>query len=472
MYFCFNSISMKHIIQSFILIIIISCSTINKEQNLTYFGGEIINPKDKFVLLLKDDTIIDTLQLNSQNRFIAQYENFSEGLYTFKHGIEFQYIYIQPLDSVLVRLNTWDFDESIVFSGKGGSKNEFLINLFLQNEKEDMAMYQYFSLNEINFSAKIDSLMQERNSIYNEFSKAEENISAGFEKLTNSAIHYPLYRLKEIYPYYYKKAHNLKEFPIVNNDFYNFRNDVNLNEADLVSFYPYQNYVVSYLYNLSYQLIEKDSTKNNLTINILNSIVDNIKLEEFKNTLLKRIVVNDFLKSESSCTIHEPTLNLFLSHCTNNEYVNQVKCLVNDSKSIENEKPLLSFNIQSSEAEIQDINEIIKNKNTVIYFWSTEFMSTEYLVNRIKYLKNQYPSILFIGVNIQSSFNEIKTEPHLKKLEIQQQFKLTKDSAAHSFLTSNYPRVILVNNQGIVKNGFTYLDSKKLNAELKKIEIN
>ena len=99
-------------------------------------------------------------------------------------------------------------------------------------------------------------------------------------------------------------------------------------------------------------------------------------------------------------------------------------------------------------------------------------MSTEYLVNRIKYLKNQYPSILFIGVNMQSSFNEIKTEPHLKKLEIQQQFKLTKDSAAHSFLTSNYPRVILVNNRGIVKNGFTYLDSKKLDSELKKIEIN
>ena len=73
---------------------------------------------------------------------------------------------------------------------------------------------------------------------------------------------------------------------------------------------------------------------------------------------------------------------------------------------------------------------------------------------RIDTFSLQYPSILFIGVNIQSSFNEIKTEPHLKKLEIQQQFKLTKDSAAHLFLTSNYPRVILVNNEGIVKNGF------------------
>ena len=94
MYFCFNSISMKHIIHSFLLIAFISCSPINKKENLTYFGGEIINPKDKFVLLLKDDQIIDTLELNSQNRFIAQYENFSEGLYTFKHGIEFQYVYI------------------------------------------------------------------------------------------------------------------------------------------------------------------------------------------------------------------------------------------------------------------------------------------------------------------------------------------------------------------------------------------
>ena len=139
-----------------------------------------------------------------------------------------------------------DADESIVYTGRGSSKNEFLINLFLQNEKEEEEMFKYFNLNEVNFQFKIDSLAKEREHIYNEFSKNKENITEGFQKLTSTAIHYPLYRLKEIYPYYYKKAHNLKEFPIVNNDFYNFRNDVNLNEADLVSFYPYQNYVVSY----------------------------------------------------------------------------------------------------------------------------------------------------------------------------------------------------------------------------------
>ena len=431
-----------------------------------------MNPKDSFVVLLKDDKIIDTLQLDKQNRFIANYNNLNEGLYTFKHGIEFQYIYIEPKDSILIRLNSWDFDESIVFSGDGGSKNEFLINLFLQNEKEERAMYPYFSLNETEFSAKIDSLLLERKQIYNEFSSAEDNVSVGFKKLTKSAINFPLYRLKEIYPYYHQKALNLDKFPEVNEDFYNYRKEINYNEEDLISFYPYQNYVVSYLYNLSYQLKEKDSTKSNLTINILNAINDNIQLDEFKNTLLKRIVVNDFLKSESSCTIHEPTLKLFLEKCTNEEYKTQIKNLVSDSKAVENNKALINFDITSSDNKTVDINNLIKDKNTVIYFWSTEFMSTEYLVNRIKFLKSNYPNILFIGINMQTSFKEIKTEPHLKKLDIHQQYKLPKNSAAYSFLTSNYPRVIIIGDDGNVKNGFTYLDSKKLNSELTKLELN
>lgn len=99
-------------------------------------------------------------------------------------------------------------------------------------------------------------------------------------------------------------------------------------------------------------------------------------------------------------------------------------------------------------------------------------MSTEYLVSRIKYLKQNFPDILFIGINMQTSFNEIKTEPHLKKFDIHQQYKLPKNSKAYSFLTSFYPRVIIVNQEGIVTNGFTYLDSNKLNNELLKFTAN
>ena len=464
---------MKYIISVILAILTFSCKTaIKDDSSKTYFGGEIINPKTNFVLFLKDDKVMDTLLLDNNNRFITEFKGLEEGLYTFKHGIEFQYIYLEPRDSVLVRLNSWDFDESIVFSGKGSSKNEFLINLFLQNEKEDNAMYHYFSLKEQDFNTKIDSLEKERLSIYKEFSKNEKNISKGFNKLTNTAIHYPLYRLKEVYPYYYQKAHHLNSFPGLSSKFYNFRNKVNLEEQDLVSFYPYQNYIVSFLYNLSYQETEKQEEDTDLTISILNNIIANIKLEGFKNTLLKRVVINDFLKSNSTCTINNKVLEVFKENCSNEKYITQVTNLVNDSKVVSNKKPLPNFKIKSDTTSIFNISDVIKDQNSVIYFWSTEFMSTEYVENRINYLKNKYPTILFVGINMEHSSKNSKLQNNLKKLDKNSQFNLTKDSAARHYLTSNYPRIIIVNNKGIVQNGFTYLNSRNLGFELNKLEKN
>jgi len=66
----------------------------------------------------------------------------------------------------------------------------------------------------------------------------------------------------------------------------------------------------------------------------------------------------------------------------------------------------------------------------------------------------------------------ILTEPKLKTLDINKQFKLTDTSFANNFLKSRYPRIIILDNKGLVVNGFTYLDAKNLGQELNKLEIN
>lgn len=458
---------MKYILILFLAVFLFSCNSTSENTKTIYFGGHVVNPKSNNILLLKNNVIIDTIKIDSENNFIKNYNNLKEGLYTFKHGIEFQYIYFQPSDSILIRLNTWDFDESLVFNGRGSSKNEFLINLFLQNEKEEKEMYQYFNLDENNFQAKIDSLTNERIHIFNEFKLNEPNLTKGFEDLTNTAINFPLYRLKEIYPMYHKRAVKSEEYPHLSSNFYNFREKISLNEKQLVSFYPYQNYIISHFYNLNYNLQKQDSTKNNNTENLLNIISENIKIEDFKNTLLKKIIVNDFLKSESSCSINKEALNVFRENCTNEEIVLQVENLVNDSKKIENKKPLEDFIITDYSNNETSINKIIDNKKAVIYFWSTEYMSSEYLVKRIKYLEKKHPTVLFVGVNIQPETINISSEPNLKLLDATKQFKLTSNSKAHQFLTSKYPRTIIVDKNGIVENGFAYLDSRKFYKTLK-----
>jgi hypothetical protein len=463
---------MRYILTFIIFTVIIGCSPTLKEDNATYFGGEIVNPQSNYVLFLQDDIVIDTFKLDNNNRFLAKFDSINEGLYTFKHGLEFQYIYIEPTDSVLVRLNTWDFDESIVFSGKGSGKNEFLINLFLQNEVDETVMYDFFSLNEEVFQIKLDSLALVRQQIYDGFIANEASVSEGFQNLANVALNYPLYRLKEVYPYYYKNKHQLDKFPIISNNFYSYRNNINLNNNTLLSFYPYQNYVINYLYNLSYLQKEKDSAKHDITTYVLNAVIKHISSEEIKNTLLKRIIVNDFLKSESTCTINNEKLSLFLKNCTNEEYVNQVQQLVSDSKFVENNEQLPNFELTTLNNETTNILEVIKNKKAVIYFWSTEFMSADYLVNRIKFLEEKHPNILFIGVQMQSNYIDINNDPKLKMLNLNKQYKLTPTSFANNFLTSRYPRIIIANDNSLVMNGFTYLDSKKLGHELHKLEIN
>ena len=127
------------------LIVLASCNTTKNDDNATYFGGKIINPKSKYVTLFSMEKIIDTLFLDKNNSFLGKLENLNEGLYYFIHGNENQYIYLEPKDSLMLRLNTWDFDESLVFAGKGAERNNILIDCFLEEEKDDKITYSLIS---------------------------------------------------------------------------------------------------------------------------------------------------------------------------------------------------------------------------------------------------------------------------------------------------------------------------------------
>ena len=101
----------------FLILIIASCNTAKKDNSTVYFAGEIVNPTNDQILLFKGDMVIDSAKLDGENRFAFQLNSLDEGLYHFYHAPEEQYVYIEKGDSLQIRLNTVDFDESLVFSG-------------------------------------------------------------------------------------------------------------------------------------------------------------------------------------------------------------------------------------------------------------------------------------------------------------------------------------------------------------------
>ena len=182
----------------FIITGLISCNSKSDSScGSAFIGGEIVNPLEDFVLFYQGDHIIDSIKLNKDNSFIYEAENLKAGLYSFSHK-EFQVFYLEPKDSLMLRVNTIDFDESLSYTGKGAERNNFLIEMFLHNEAEIELMPQLYRLAPLEFEKALDSLKNIRLEIYNDYViKHEPNPE--FKEVAEASINYDYYSKKEIY---------------------------------------------------------------------------------------------------------------------------------------------------------------------------------------------------------------------------------------------------------------------------------
>ncbi len=178
-----------------VLALVIGCKRDTPLSNDMYFGGLIINPTSKFVVLFKKDVVVDTFYLDAKNKFGGKLVGAEKGLYVFKHPPENQVIYLEPGDSTLVLLNTLDFDESLSFSGTGAAKSNFLNNLYLLNQQNNDFILSYFKLDPTDFAHKTDSIKEFRNSQLETWNK-RNLFSDEFIGLAQAAINYEYYHFK------------------------------------------------------------------------------------------------------------------------------------------------------------------------------------------------------------------------------------------------------------------------------------
>ncbi|MCK5814554.1 MAG: hypothetical protein KAH07_01280 [Flavobacteriaceae bacterium] len=439
-------------------LVLFSCHSKDSSCDVIYFGGQIINPHKNFITLSKNDIVTDTIYLDESNSFLTELESDKGGLYSFNYGNEYQYVYFEPMDSILIRLNTWDFDESIVFSGRGAERNNFLINLYLQNEKEDYEFSPNYNLECSEFESKIDTSLARNLNLYEKLEESGIELSERFEELAKVAMNYTLYSKKEFYPMVYKNRKQLEELPELSDTFFDYRKDIDLNNKDLISYSPYNRYISSYIQATAYK-----NKNSNYTLETMHIISENIQIEELKNKLLFQAFYSGFRKSNTSCSINKKSLLYFNKHCTSKKLLNRVKMLVKDCDNINS--VIDNFDLVSLSQHKTKINNVIKNKNTVIYFWSPTIISPDMLVKKINYLKDKYPDLLFVGINLDSS----KHSNQINK-QLDHQFILSKNSGAYNYVNSQEPRTILIDKNGVVLNSFTYLSSNHLEKQLSELE--
>ncbi len=447
-----------------------SCST-SSDRDITFFGGKIKNPKDRYVYLSHNKKMIDSVLLDDHNKFAFELDSIREGLYIFNHGPEFQYLYLEPADSVLLYLNTWDFDESLIFSGKGSAKNNFLINLYLQQERTEKSFKDKYSLSEEEFAEQIEKGIQKQLEAYNEFLDGQENApSEQFDKLAKTGIYFPFYFMKEYYPYNYMWMHKLKEFPEVSDEFYAYRQHLDLNDPDLVDYETYFVYIRTYLYHLAFKEKYMDHEDNNVELNFMEQVEEKITLPRLKDRLLATSAWRSLSNEEMTAEQHRQVQDFFFSHCGNNEMKEELKTSIEQKEKLKTGERLPDFPVVDSRGRTVMVNHLAENSTSVIYFWPTDMMQAEIVNEKLDKLQKKFPEIRFIGIERSREHEDWKKFIESKKLVAENQFKITKDSECYSWFAGDMARSIIVSKDGTVQNSYLFFTDKYFDMHLEDLK--
>jgi hypothetical protein len=434
-----------------------SCEKVFKEDNfIAYFGGEIINPQERFVIFMKDNEVIDTIFLDKNNRFLHKFDSLAPGLYTFKHNPEYQYVYFDKNDSLMIRLNSFDFDNSIVFCGRGDEKNNFLMELYLQNEADKSLMYNVFDKDVSTFNKNIDSSFAIRKSFYLK-KKAEIGWNENFDLIAKASLDFHHNTKKEIYPYahQFRTGENIRiNLP---KDYYKHRKEVDFNNANLTNYSPFIKYVSVMLNNVALQNNKADLNENSLENNIskLNIADTLIKNQKVKNVVLNNVAIMYLLEDQNMYN-NQKFIERYLELSTNTEDEKEISEIYNSVQNLKvgNQLP---FNVKLYNNLDQNIN--IKSeikKPTVLYFWTSAAES--HLVashKKAQEFKAKFPNYDFIAININDS--DLKWKNALEKYNLicnKELHAVDFEEIRRNWVITKIHRVIILKADGTIKNGF------------------
>ncbi len=436
-------------------------------------GGEVINKNTDYVVLFNSDKIIDTVKLDGYNRFLYKIEDLNPGFYTFKHGGETQMVLLEPGDSLMFRLNTFEFDESLVYTGKGAKKNNYLINDFLKGEKEEKQVFRFCQMDPTDFDKLLDSIRIIKTSKLKAYQE-KHNTSELFNKIAQANIDHGYYASKEIYPFVHYGRNKKKILDALPDDFYDYRTKVNYNDAFFKDYYNYRSFLKRSFNNIGLQVhLEHAKTPYQIWTNgcynlckmaVVDSLVTNPKIKDW---LLYQYTMG-FLSKNKNPKEAEKIMQFFLDKSKNEE---KKDIILSFKESISKLKPGVTFpEIQLRNVGNELVNvKTITEKPTVVYFWShllkRHFNDSHELVMD---LRKKYPEIEFISINIDDYskdrwINTVMNNDLLKRSEyiFEQPEQSYKELAIHPIT-----KVYLLDQKNRIVNASTNMFSNKFEEEL------
>lgn len=450
----------------FMMILLFACKGDAPLTDDMYFGGLIINPTSKFVVLFKRDVVVDTFYLDDNNKFGGKLVGAEKGLYVFKHPPENQIMYLEPGDSTLVLLNTLDFDESLSFSGTGAAKSNFLNKMYLLNQENNELILTYYKLDPSEFAHKTDSIRDYRISQLEKWNR-RSHFSEEFYELAQATINYEYYHLRERYAFLIRKhsPESLNQFP---SDFHDYREKISYSDEQLEDYYVYLNLLDDYLRTLSleyckennivsegcYDLTNYDNIKRRIII--ADSLIKNPRV---KNNFLDRLSAQGIIYSKSRENL-VAVLQLLEEIDYSGNRMDDLRQMAGIQNALLPGRDLGELKLLNTSGDTIKVKEI-SNRPKITYHWSVNsrrHQKWQYKI--IEDLRFKYPEIDFIGVNIdRNQFTEWENVIKTQSLSQEYEYKLNVLNINEVLLKNYLNKMFFLDSKGKVIRGDVQLNS-------------
>ena len=436
-----------------LLIFLAGCNSKEKNRSGIFLGGQIVNPSSRIVSLYQESRTVEIFNLDENLRFQRKYDSLSSGIYKLEHLPEYQTLLLEEKDSLWVRINAAAFDESIVFSGLGATKNNFLIDLYLKQDAENNYLSTKYSSNKKTFKKIIDSLVLQKKQFWI-LMDSINTLSPIAQKVTQAAYIYPYASIRERYALLRGSQWTAEEDSL----FFSFRNFLNYGDNDLAFFDPYVNYILNYISQKALNPKEnyfKAKETTDFNIRRLEVLDQKISGKLLRNNLARAIAFEEMLKFENH-TEHELFLQYYATVNNSSNYLAEVLALHKDINKMDSGKPLPKVQLQNAKREIVNSTSLIYDNTTVLYFWSqTQMNQYRSTLDRVRLLKNNYPNVRFIGICIQPFNALVDKVQKMMELNPENQFALMDfTKASKVWVLTLLNKSIVLNKKGYIVEGF------------------
>ncbi|NEW79138.1 MAG: TlpA family protein disulfide reductase [Gelidibacter sp.] len=428
-------------------ITILSCKN-DKEADFTIISGEITNNRGGEITFKKPNNLEfnETIQVSKDGKFLDTLF-IESGNYSFQYGRNRAEIFVTPGSNLVINFNVDDFDNTLIFSGKGSEISNYLFGKQKTEKKLLGENNEIYKLDEAPYVSKVkdikttlEKLVSGSKGIDDDFkAKEQRNINYTYlTRLNNYQIFHSHYAQM---PDFKTSEGFLKELDAVTYD----------NEEDFLFSPDYRTLVTNHYRKKAGELSREKQIDSDVAFI---KVVGALEKPILKNDLIYERVKYAFTYSEDI----EGLYKQFMASSTNDAHKKEITKSYNKFKTVAKGQPSPKFKDYENYAGGKTSLDDLKGNYIFINVWATWSNPNPREMNFLKELETEYKGkkIKFVSISVDRAADHDKWKSMIAENKFAGIHLLADKDMESSFVQEYFikmtPRYILIDPAGNIVN--------------------